>query len=109
MLHQGLTQEKWQRLSFLAQMGNVGSEVGRTINWRTKNQEQSQAAFDRGLELLDLTLTDPKNRNRLKELCRVREALADYFYGDNEFGSTDKSWEQYFYGFAHAAALERGI
>jgi len=108
MLHQGLTQEKWQKLSFLAQMGNVGSEIGRTINWLPKNQAQGQAAFDRGLELLDLTLVDPKNRKRLKELCRLRECLADYFYGDNEFGSTDASWEQYFYGFTYAAALERG-
>lgn len=109
MLHQGLTREKWQKHSFFAQMGNVGSEIGRTINWRIKNKEQSQAAFFRGLELLDLTIIDPKNRKRLKEICRVREALGDYFCGDNEFGSTDSGWEQYFNGFAYAAALERGM
>lgn len=95
-------------MSFLQQMANIGSEVSRTINWRTKNADYSRMALERALELLDLTIADPKNHSsRLKELIRLREAMADYFYFGNEYGSTDKSWQNYFNAFAHAASIGR--
>ncbi|MCX6572582.1 MAG: hypothetical protein NTX99_01190 [Candidatus Aminicenantes bacterium] len=63
--------------------------------------------FMLGMELLNLTIADPRHRHRLKELTRLREALLDFFLGDNAFSSTGKSWRNYFYGFAYAAALQR--
>ena len=60
--HKNLAGGGWQKLSFFEQMANVGAEIGRAINWREKNKEHSQAAFDRGLELLDLTINDKKNQ-----------------------------------------------
>ena len=88
----------------MEQLANVGSEVYRTINWRNKdNLDYSNKAFERALELLDFTITDPKNRSRLKELTRVRECLVDYFMYDNIYGSSDEKWEKYFYAFAYAA------
>lgn len=60
-------------------MANIGSEVGRMISWRGKNANYSAKAFERALELLDLTIVDSKNRPHLKELVRLREVLADYF------------------------------
>lgn len=90
------------------QLANVGSEVERALSWRSKgNIQYSQQAFLRGLELLDLTIADPKHRRRLKEIVRLREALLDFFLGDNEFGSAETSWRSYFYAFAHAAVLEK--
>jgi hypothetical protein len=103
--HQELAAGRWRELSFFEQMANVGSEIERTIKWREKNEEFSRLAFERGLELLDLTIADPKNRDRLKELTRVREALVDYFMFANEYGSSDKLWQNYFYGFNYAARL----
>jgi hypothetical protein len=38
----------------------------------------------------------------------LREALLDFFLGDNEFHSAEKSWRSYFYSFAYASALEKG-
>jgi len=107
VLHQDLTLEKWQKLSFFEQMANVGAEIGRAINWRQKDKEKSMAAFERGLELLDLTIESNKDRSKLTELCRAREMLADYFYFDNIYHSTDKQWEDYFYNFNYAVALKR--
>ncbi|MDP2586202.1 MAG: hypothetical protein Q8P32_00295 [Candidatus Komeilibacteria bacterium] len=103
--HQQLASGKWQAMSFVEQMANIGSEVERTIIWKTKNSDYSQKALDRALELLDLSIADNKNRSRLKELLRVRETLADCFFGDNLFSSTDKSWRSYFYPFNYAARL----
>lgn len=109
MLHQDLTQKKWETFSFIDQMANVGAEVGRAMNWRGKNVFKSQAAFERSLELLDLTIADPKNHgSSLKELCRVKEALVDYFMGENMYGSNDASWNNYFYSFNYASAIQHG-
>lgn len=85
-------------------MANIGSEVGRTINWKDKNNHAySRMAFDRALELLDLTISDQRNIKRLREIVRVREALADHFAFDNTYGSSDKNWQDYFYAFNYAA------
>ncbi|MBI5117853.1 hypothetical protein HZA56_15370 [Candidatus Poribacteria bacterium] len=102
--HKELAAGRWRQLSFVQQMANVGSEVERSLNWRAKNNaDYSQKAFERALELIDLTLEDPRNINRLKEIARLREALADFFVGSNEFSSTDTSWRRYFLFFAFAA------
>ncbi len=95
--------DRWFKFSLIEQMANVGAEIGRTINWRGKNKKESQAAFERGLELLDLIIEDPKNKKRLKELLRVRETLVDYFCFDNIYGSSDENINNYFYAFNYAA------
>ncbi|MBP1768496.1 MAG: hypothetical protein H6P98_2611 [Candidatus Aminicenantes bacterium] len=106
--HSSLAAGRWHSFSLMFQLANVGSEVERALNWRNKgNPQYSQRAFLRGLELLDLTIADPRHRHRLKELTRLREALLDFFLGDNEFRSTEKSWRSYFFAFAYASALER--
>jgi hypothetical protein len=102
--HQELASGRWREFSFLEQMANVGSEVERALNWRAKNNPAySQNAFMRALELLFLTIDDPRNRSRLRELTRLREALLDYFAGDNQFASTDFLWKKYFLYFTYAA------
>ncbi|MCX6765159.1 MAG: hypothetical protein NT148_01320 [Candidatus Nealsonbacteria bacterium] len=106
-IHKELAAGKWFHLSFFDQMANIGSEIGRAINWKEKDKKISQMAFERGLELLDLTILDSKNRKRLKELCRLREVLADYFCFDNIYKSTSDNLNNYFYSFNYAANLNR--
>jgi hypothetical protein len=99
-----MTIERWEKLSFFDQMANIGSEIERAIGWKKKqNAEYSRLAFERALPLLDLTIEDFKNRKRLRELLRLREVLADYFYGNNSFSSSDSLWHNYFYPFNWAA------
>ena len=107
--HQHLSDGRWFELSLFEQMANIGSEVERAILWRSKNREYSIRAVERALELLDLTMADDKNRSgaRLKEIARLREALVDYFYFDNQFSSSDKLWRNYFYAFNYAARLNK--
>lgn len=103
LFHKNL-QTRWSRFSIHEQMANIGAEVGRAINWKKKrNKEMSKNALYRALELLDFTIDDPKNKNSLKEICRVREILVDYFAGDNIYHSTDSGWNKYFYYFNIAA------
>jgi len=105
--HKKLAAGRWKKLSFFEQMANIGSEVERAIIWKNKqNDSYSQKAVERALELLFLTIADIKNRKRLKELTRLREALVDYFYCDNQYCSTDRLWQKYFYGFNYALKIE---
>lgn len=102
--HKNLAQGGWQKLNFLKQMANIGSEVGRALNWRAKNKEDyAQNAFERSLELFDLTVADPKNVSRLSEVLRARECWVDFFAYDNIYNSTKKQWEKYFLAFNWAA------
>ncbi len=106
--HRELAAGRWQQLSFFEQMANAGAEIGRAIAWKEKGRpDYSMRAFDRALELLDLTIGDPRNLRRLKELLRVREALADHFVFENTYQSTDESWQRYFYPFQFAARALR--
>jgi hypothetical protein len=96
--------KRWFRLSLMEQMANIGSEVIRAIKWKNKgNEEYSKMAFERALELFDLTIQDPKNRHRLREVTRARELFADYLAGENIYKSSGESWEKYFYAFNYAA------
>ena len=64
-IHKGLTLERWCTKSLNEQLANVGCDVSRAI--RAKNEGDlvySKQSFLRALELLSLTILDPKYRNR---------------------------------------------
>ena len=102
--HHELAAGRWNQLTFCEQMANIGSEVERALNWRAKQQPAySQRAFERALELIDLTLESRHSPPRLKEVARALEAFVDFFFGANEYRSTEASWRKYFLAFAYAA------
>ncbi len=106
--HETLAQGRWRQFSLMEQLAHVGSEAIRAMRWKEKDRlDYSWEAFERPLELLELTVADPKNHPRLRELTRLQEALADYFAGENLFRSTPKKWETYFLGFSYAASLQK--
>ena len=101
--HQDLAAGRWKKMTLTEQMANIGSEVERALHWRAKNRNEfCQKAVDRALELLDLSLDSMREFPRLKEFARTREALVDYFYGSNQYQSTERSWRKYFLSFAIA-------
>lgn len=104
--HRELAAGRWWELTLAEQLGNVGSEVGRAVRWSARNPALAEAAFHRALELLDLTLDDPRHRRsvaRLREIARAREAVVDFLAGPNQYGSTGPSLQKYFDAYALAA------
>jgi len=102
--HKQLARGRWQEFSLAEKMANIGSEVSRALNWRKKgNTQYSEKALCRALELLTLTLDTPSTPSQYKEIARVREAILDYFYGENQFASSEILWRKYFDHFAYAA------
>jgi hypothetical protein len=104
--HRDLASGRWHELSVAEQLGNIGSEVQRALNWSSRNPARAQAALDRALELIDLTLDDPRHRQseaRLREIARTREVVIDALAGSNQYGSTPASLMKYFDAYAIAA------
>jgi len=102
-----MPKEKWEKLTFFEQMGNVGSEVSRALTWRNKNEIDFKAAFNRAMELLWLTINWAQKNDpvKLRELTRAYEALGDFFVGENQYQTSIKFWKDYFLAFGIAARL----
>jgi hypothetical protein len=108
-IHRDLAEGRWAAMSLAEQLGNAGSDVGRAIRARAAgNRARFDPALDRALELLDLTIIDPRwHGPRRREIARAREVVCDYLVGDNVYGSTDASLEAWFMAFAWSARRDR--
>jgi len=92
-----MIKERWMKMSLAEQMGNIGSEFSRMISLKQKGDlKNAQNSFDRVLELLDLTISQRKNR----ELFRLREVICDLFIGSNIYKVSIKFLKDYFLFFA---------
>jgi len=107
--HPELAAGRWFTLSLANQLGNVGSEYERAQSWKKRgDQVRFDQAFDRLLELLDLTIADPRWKNhRLKELTRLREVVCDELYNKVPEFIHPSDLRQYFLYFGILARSER--
>lgn len=99
---------KWQATSIFAQMGNIGSEVGRSAKAYANGDTVSfEGAFKRALDLFDATTSGlVKSKSpRVKEVLLARDQFTQQYYGDNP--KIDPSLEVYFMQFAIAERLQR--
>lgn len=78
--HRDLAAGRWGQFSLAEQLANVGSEVGRMLRWRGRDERLMAGAFDRALEL-----------------------LCDAATGGREYGTTLEDLDRYFLAFAVAA------
>lgn len=108
--HKTLAGGRWFELTTVEQFANIGVDIERTIQWKNRGDlEASKNAFWRALELIDLTIADPKSKGGpRRELVRTREVLIDHFVYDNSYKTTDELWQKYFFNFNYMAALRRG-
>jgi len=109
-IHKNLAEGKWFNLAFNEQMGNIGSEVNRTIKWFKLNDNRFQSAFERALELIDLTLTDNRWKSRRKEIARSREVFCSLMIEPGKHNKLEKELNlinNFFLHFAIASRLQR--
>ncbi len=106
--HQLRASGRWFKFSLMEQMANIGSDVDRAIRWKKEGKvEYSNNAFERVMAMVDLTIEDPKNKGRLKEVLLFKETFTDYLLLDNSYSFTEQFWQDYFYFFSYAAIAER--
>ncbi len=94
-------------MPLVEQLAHVGSEVGRILRWKEKDPQACEKAFHRALELLDLTIQDPRWKGRRKELTRARELLCDAMLGDNVCEKELIDLDCYFSYYALASRISR--
>ncbi|HEY3037349.1 MAG TPA: hypothetical protein VGJ66_01365 [Pyrinomonadaceae bacterium] len=107
--HPDLAGGRWWTLSLAAQLGNVGSEYERALQWKKRGDEvRFEHAFARLLELIDLTIADQRWKNhRLKELTRLRELICDELYNKTPEFIHPSDLREYFLYFGILARSER--
>lgn len=101
--HKELAAGRWYELTLAEQFGNIGSEVHRTIKWFIIKDDRFQNAFDRALELFDLTISDKRWLSRNKEICRSREYFCALLFETKNSPQLEKelrSFDKYFTDFA---------
>ena len=102
-----ITLDYWNKLSLLEQLGNIGSEVGRSIKAYEKKDKSFDSALFRALDLFEVTAKCWINShpNRVKEILRAKEEYLRLFFDDN-FKDAENI-ERYFMYFAYAARYEK--
>ncbi len=99
-----IDEKRWQKFNFYQQTGNIASELSRAINFRKqKDIKHMDASLWRLLELVDLTIEDKKNNKRLRELCRFKEVLSDWYCKTNIYDVNPESLLNYSLNFAMLA------
>ncbi len=99
-----IDQARWQSLSFYEQLGNIASELSRAIKFKEANDgPHLDSSLWRLLELLDLTVDDKKNKSRLRELCRFKEVLCDWYCRTKLYDVDPESLKNYALNFAMLA------
>lgn len=96
--------DKWAALSLFEQMGNIGSEVGRSMNALQRGDEKSlNGSYRRGLDLIDATVSVLSSEQRKRELLRAREL----FTSSIESRKIDRQLDNYFMQYAIAARVRQ--
>ena len=98
-----IDRERWKKLSIFEQLGNIGTEAGRTLKQK-RNGEDFQTALIRTLDLFDATveLLVSEKSHRTKEVLRARDQFLQAL-----FIADDPTIETWFMQFAIAARLNR--
>lgn len=103
VIHKELAEGRWFELTLPEQLANIGSEVHRSIIWQKKDEARFSSAFERALELFDLTLSDKRWQGRYKEICRSRELFCSLMVESEKYENPEhelKLLDNYFMQFA---------
>lgn len=109
--HKELAEGRWFELTLMEQLANIGSEVHRSIHWYRKgNEKYFNTAFEKALELFDLTLSDKRWNGRKKEIARSRELFCKLLTENKNISNLDQEFDslnKYFNYFGIQARLSR--
>ena len=83
--HRSLNPEKWAKYSKGQQILMIANEINRAKNWIAKKQAaETNLAYERAFELIDLTVEDKKWKGRNRELLRFREIISELYCNSNK-------------------------
>lgn len=108
-IHPPEVYENWSQHDITYQMGNIGSEVSRSLKWTEKNNMARAAkAIDRALELFEFTInSNIHNHARLTEILKARDEFCDYFFNHNSYHTDPVRMQKYYDGFTMIEQLSK--
>lgn len=74
-----MKKERWEKLTKREQLLNTGAEFMRAKVWQGEDKEKFLLALERALELIDLSLRDPKWQGQHLKLLRLRDEVAKFY------------------------------
>ncbi len=90
------------------QIGNVGAELSRAKSWEARGDVVSKEnALRRALAIIDERMPSGLDVAELKELCRLREAIADRFSDHQQYTVQLTDLIEYCLAFGRRARLEQ--
>jgi len=110
MNYYAVDRERWAKFNIFEQMGNIGSEVGRSLDSKLGNRhEDFEPALYRALDLFDATVEDllKQKSPRIKEVLRAKDQYLEVALQKHPDPEKAKSIENYFMQFALTARMNR--
>lgn len=77
-----ISQERWNSISKRDQLGHIGAEILRAHRAKVEHQEAYLPILERVLELIDLSLNDPKWRENPRPLLLFRNEIAKAYIAE---------------------------
>ena len=103
-----INEQRWFNFSLCEQMGHIGSEISRARIWDDKNDTETRnRCLERALEMIDLTKDDSRLYKRRRELCYLREFVADNYVNSPTYDVSLSSLEKYCSEFALVARKDK--
>lgn len=76
-----MSPERWQKLGFSDRVRAIASEVKRAEIWEGRDEEIYISALERALELAELSLNHPTNKEEVYAVLFIRERLGELYAG----------------------------
>ena len=102
--------DHWANLDIFNQMGNIYSEVGRSLKTMDRiDSEEHRAVVSRAIDLFDATVESlvKKKSAKAREVLRAKEVYLDLVNDTGASNESLQSLDRYFMQFAVAARLSR--
>lgn len=102
--------KRWITMNIFDQMGNIYSEIGRTLRAKQQNKPaESEQAMIRALDLFDATTEGliQQRSPRVKEVLRAKDQFLQVVYTERPRKKDAEAIERYFMQFAMAARLNK--
>ncbi len=95
-------QETWQKFTLMEKMGNIASEVHRTIEWKKKGERKiAEDSFYMVLVLFDMSVDYHRdNTGFVNEADLFREIFCDYFWDGPDYDISAEQIMDYLMPFA---------
>jgi hypothetical protein len=91
----------WQKMTIYEQFGNIASEISRAKHWHEQHDARHRdLALERVLQLVDLTLEQNQQSERVREIARFRDLVGQWLIDERDLDVLPEDIENYCLPFA---------